>query len=324
MADACAVSAIIACSRPARVERTLAALAAQRRPDRVEVIVAGELPEQRGAWPFEVTYVRCATAHPNARRNLAIERARAPRLAFLDDDAEPADGWLDAACDLSPDAHVLRTGPELPARTSEEARLAHRVLASLGELGGGHHHEQRGSVPWYAVPFCNLLTTRALWDLLGPLPIDVPWDCDDFELAHRARSLARFEADPSLRIRHDRYPDTHAELLLGVWQRRVRTGAKLVEAPDLYWRIPEVALCALAPAAMVLAPAAAPVAALAYTAWIARAARAVRAELGDAGARRFVTLAVTVHAATVLGVQWGFARAVAARVTSALDPGAQA
>lgn len=314
MGEAPEVSVVIACSRPARLEPALGALAAQPAPWRAEVIVAGDVPRTTGSWPFDVTLLRCDEPHPNARRNEGVARARAPRLAFLDDDAEPAVGWLDAACAVDPGAAVLMTGPELPLRGTRGARLAYEVLASpLGEVGGGHHHARGGAVRWYQVPFCNLVTTRSLWERLGPLPTDVPWDCDDFELADRARALARFVADPELRVRHDRYPDRARDLVAAIWKKRVRTGAKLVELPGIYWRVPSVALCALSPLSL-LVPAAPAAFAVVYAALLARGGLRARRALGAGAGRRFVLLTLGVHAATVLGVHWGLTRALASRL----------
>lgn len=311
------MSVVIACSRPGRIEPALAALAAQPAPWRAEVIVAGDVPPSAGRWPFDVILIRCDDAHPNARRNEGVARARAPRLAFLDDDAEPDAGWLDAACAVEPKAAVLVTGPELPLRASRGAQLAYEVLASpLGEVGGGHHHARSGGVRWYQIPFCNLVTTRSLWERLGPLPTDLPWDCDDFELAVRARPLARFEADPRLRVRHDRYPDSARELVVAVWHKRVRTGAKLVELPAIYWRVPPVALCALSPLSL-LVPVAPAAGAMVYAGLLVHGGLRARRALGPGAGRGFVLLTLGVHAATVLGVQWGLARALAARLGSA-------
>ena len=82
---------------------------------------------------------------------------------------------------------------------------------------------------------------------MGLLATDIPWDMDDFEFCHRARSIVTFENVPELEIAHDRYPDSVKAFLAYKWRLRVRTGEKLISHPSLYGRIPSVLLCALLP-----------------------------------------------------------------------------
>jgi GT2 family glycosyltransferase len=96
--------------RPERLARQLQALRAQTlAPERFEVIVVddGSGPEtaamlEREAWPALRVFRREVSAGPAAGRNLGWREARAPLIAFTDDDCVATPDWLaaftEAAC----------------------------------------------------------------------------------------------------------------------------------------------------------------------------------------------------------------------------------
>ena len=91
-------------SRPERLAKCLEALARQDLPPkRLEVIVVddgGDVPLDEVIAPLreaiDVVLLTQANAGPATARNRGVELARAPRLAFTDDDCMPEPGWLSA------------------------------------------------------------------------------------------------------------------------------------------------------------------------------------------------------------------------------------
>jgi GT2 family glycosyltransferase len=88
-------------ARPARLLACLEALAATRLDGPFEVVVVDDgspeplAPAVGGRdWPFRLSLHRQANAGPAAARNAGAAAARAPFLAFTDDDCLPAPGWI--------------------------------------------------------------------------------------------------------------------------------------------------------------------------------------------------------------------------------------
>ena len=304
------LTVVVPCTRPARVEECLRALSTEPDAHRIEVFVVGELPRAApSARPFSLHLIPLADRHANARRRRGLGAGVAPRVAFLDDDAVPEPGWLGAALELPIADLVVRTGPELPFREGARARLVHAVSASpVGEVGSGHHHHRSRAIAWYRVPFCNFVASRRVFEVVGEPSVTLPWDVGDFEVCLRARGLVAFEADPRLRVRHDRYPDDVGAYLAALAGRRVATGDKLVTYPRIYGRIPPVLGCALFPWLALAAPALAPLGLGAYVGVLAsQVPRALR-HGGLAAVPPFLGLLAATHAVTVVSVQVGIAR----------------
>jgi GT2 family glycosyltransferase len=110
--------------RPELLGRCLAALAAQTlAAEEYEIIVADDAAEEATRRQVEecaqntsltIRYVEIVTAHgPAAARNAGWRAARAPILAFTDDDTRPDPGWLAAG------VGALERDPELAAVTGQ-------------------------------------------------------------------------------------------------------------------------------------------------------------------------------------------------------------
>ena len=129
-----AVSVVIPTrNRPAQLARCLEALAALDEPkggfEAIVVDDGGDEPldavveSRRGG--MQLTLVRVSARGPAAARNAGVERARAPLVAFTDDDCRPHRGWLQALVarlEAAPDALVGgRTVNGLPGNASAAA-----------------------------------------------------------------------------------------------------------------------------------------------------------------------------------------------------------
>lgn len=161
------VSVVVStCNRPARLQRLLASLRAQSlSPDAFEVVVVddGSGPETRTAIENETNApgmtVRTVRHElplgPGAGRNSGWRAARAPLVAFTDDDCVADAGWLSAAlavCSEAPEAIVQgRTQPD-PSEINLDGVLSRTIRVE--RLG-----------PQYET--CNILYPRAVLESLG-------------------------------------------------------------------------------------------------------------------------------------------------------------
>jgi glycosyltransferase involved in cell wall biosynthesis len=153
-------------NRPGRLARLLCALAEQTLPaERFEVIVVdnGSGPEtgrvlaaQRAAGRLVLRGERRAvTLGPAGGRNAGWRLARAPLVAFTDDDCRPTPGWLEAmmaACATHPGAVIQGPTRPDPGERDRDGWLSHSV--SIERLG-----------PQYET--CNIVYPRALLERLG-------------------------------------------------------------------------------------------------------------------------------------------------------------
>ncbi len=245
-----AVSVLVPCTRPERITAIADALAGAASRVSCELLVAGRVEGlQADSFAVPTTLIACDTSQLNRMRQLLAHRARGPVLAFLDDDAVPGLEWLDVAASLPHDSTEIWTGPEEPTRHAPGARLAAEVASSIFAEGyRGHTDVGDRPVRWYEAPFCNLIASRSLVDLVGLPEATLPWDLDDFDLCYRAAaSGATFRSRRALAISHDRYPDTMVEWLRHKARERRRTGYKLIRYPTMYVQIPSVVAAVAAP-----------------------------------------------------------------------------
>jgi GT2 family glycosyltransferase len=144
MAAAPGISVVVpACGRIAALRRCLAALAAQQPvAGGIEVIVSVDGPDPdpaavREAAPqgLQLNVVKSPRTGPAGARNRGAAAARAPVLAFVDDDCEPEPGWAAAlAAELEREPQALAGGPLVNAYPRDSAAAAsHAVLAALYE-----------------------------------------------------------------------------------------------------------------------------------------------------------------------------------------------
>jgi GT2 family glycosyltransferase len=144
-------------------------------------------------------------------RNAGWRAARAPLIAFTDDDCRPPSDWLEhllGAARRHPGAVVQ--GMTLPD-PAEQTTLVH----------GPHHartQEIRPPVPWAQA--CNILYPRSLLERLDGFLEDPPLSAgEDTELAERARAAgARYLGAPEALTHHAVYGDFLPARLRGIWR----------------------------------------------------------------------------------------------------------
>jgi GT2 family glycosyltransferase len=184
-------------NRAALLERLLDALAAQEGVARFEVIVVSDASTDATA---DVLAARAATfpvplltmrqernAGPAAARNRGWRTARAPIIAFTDDDCRPSPRWLASLLAASSPATALVQGRTLPDpdqldRWGPFSRPFPTVVAEDG---------------FYST--CNIAYRRDVLDALGGFDETFRFPCgEDTDLAWRARKAGyttAFEGD---------------------------------------------------------------------------------------------------------------------------------
>jgi GT2 family glycosyltransferase len=114
---------------------------------------------------------------PGIKRNLAWRAARAPLIAFTDDDCRPPPEWL--------------AGALAAARANPGAIVQGRTQPDPDELGvlhaGPRMRSQEIDPPVAWAQTCNIVYPRAVLEALGGFDDDLDW-VEDVELACRARA----------------------------------------------------------------------------------------------------------------------------------------
>jgi GT2 family glycosyltransferase len=167
-------------ARETRLSFALEALAAQTlEPESFEVLVVrpdDDAESPLAGMPPRLTARSLVSAAVGAaaQRNVGWRAARAPLVAFTDDDCRPAPDWLErllAALDDEPRVLQGRTEPD-----PEELHLLHGLARSM---------EVTEPNPWY--PTCNIAYPRELLERVGGFDERFPgsWG-EDTDLALRA------------------------------------------------------------------------------------------------------------------------------------------
>jgi glycosyltransferase involved in cell wall biosynthesis len=189
-----------------RRERLAALLDSLRRqtlaPARIELIVVDDASTdgtaemlEGGAGDHEFSSFeivrRTSSGGPAAARNVGWRQARAPLVAFIDDDCEASPAWLEQLVAMAGEDEVALQGRTEPIpREADEVGPFSRTL-SVTQLG-----------PMY--PTCNMAYPRALLERLGGFDESYPAPGgEDTDLALRAIELgARIEFAESARVFH--------------------------------------------------------------------------------------------------------------------------
>lgn len=168
--------------RPARLRRLIAALEAQTLdPSRFEVVLVDNasgdttsavIPELSRASNLTVRALATPSNHgPAPARNLGWRSSDAPLVAFVDDDVEPAPGWLLAGLD------ALRRDERLGI---VQGRVE-PPPASLGRMSPWSVvHRIDGPDPYF--PACNLFLRRTALEETGGFDETIGWWGEDTAL----------------------------------------------------------------------------------------------------------------------------------------------
>lgn len=117
-----------------------------------------------------VTVLPSGPRPPSVKRDLCAAQARGPLLAFLDDDAYPEPGWLEAAREIFQDPEVGAVGgPAVTPQSDSLSQWASGLVYSSRLCGGpyGFRYLPRPARLVDDYPTCNLLVRADVFKAIG-------------------------------------------------------------------------------------------------------------------------------------------------------------
>lgn len=158
---------IVAARRTAYLDESLAAIARLKRPPREAIVVLDEEP------PGGLGSARCIVSGPTGpaqKRDLGAAAAGGAWLAFLDDDAYPAPGWLEASASHFENPAVSAVGGPgvTPPHDGFRAQVSGWTYASWivsGPTRFRYVPGRRRAVDDY--PSMNLMVRRSVFEAVG-------------------------------------------------------------------------------------------------------------------------------------------------------------
>ncbi|MFB6121128.1 MAG: glycosyltransferase family 2 protein [Halobacteriaceae archaeon] len=175
------------------------------RVDDVESLVA--LRAQAETASVDVEFIVRTDAGITTARNRGIDAASADKLVFVDDDALPAEGYLDAAS-RALDEHPVVAG-----------RVDHPRDDVFAEFCDHYNHDVDANGRTDHVVGCNMAFRREVFEAVGYFDPALEWGHDETELIDRVREQYDVWYDPSMQVSH-----SYADSVLGFWQKMWRFG----------------------------------------------------------------------------------------------------
>ena len=184
-----------------------------RTDETVEVLI---LPDEASVVPTEwkvgrVQVMPTGPVGPGRKRDMGAMLARGEILAFLDDDAYPADGWLKAAMERFADPTVCAVGG--PGVTPHDDPFWNQVSGAVLSSRAGSGGARNRYVPvgtgasvddW---PTVNLLVRRSAFEAVGGFDTDIfPGEDTKLCLALVDKTGMRIVYEPQAVVFHHRRP----------------------------------------------------------------------------------------------------------------------
>ena len=280
--------------------------------------------EQQVSFPFELIVVSAEALPPSlngvrnvvernrnpaTRRNRAVSVATGEILAFIDDDARAAPGWLAGAAALF-DAHpdvVAAGGPDPAPDDSSPAELVSETLLATPLIGSGvaAHENRRGTFDVRRptdVALVNLFVRRAAFPGFDE---SIGYIGEDTALVEALMGRGRVVYSDAIRVDHRRraFPGPY---LRQRWRYRVKTGEMLVRGSRAHRANPKIWAFLLVASIAILA---APIAVVPY--YVATLILGAHATRLPKPWWPLIPFAFAAHHATYFaGIAWGAARAV--------------
>lgn len=166
-------------------------------------------PDTAAEIPFEgVKVVPSGPSGPSYKRDLCAKAAGGEVLAFLDDDAYPEAGWLEAAYELFQDAEVAAVGGPAVTPPHDNLRRWASGLVYASLMAGGTYAYRYLPRPARDVddyPTCNLLVRRSVMEEIGGFGTEF-WPGEDtvacLKIVHQLKK--RIVYDPRVKVYHHR------------------------------------------------------------------------------------------------------------------------
>jgi glycosyltransferase involved in cell wall biosynthesis len=288
-------------------ERAIASVLEQQVPFPFELIVVSA-----EALPLPQTGVRNVietNRNPATRRNRAVSVAAGEILAFIDDDARAAPGWLAAAAaifDAERDV-VAVGGPDPAPDDSTPAELISETLLATPLIGSGvaAHENRRGRFDVRRASDVALVNLFVRRDAFTGFDEAIGYIGEDSALVEQLMRRGRVVYSDGVRVFHRRraFPGAY---LRQRWRYRVKTGELLVRGSKAHRGNPKIWAFLLVSAIAIIAS---PLAILPY--YVATLIMGARATRLPKQHWPLIPIYFAAHHATYFaGIVWGAARAV--------------
>jgi GT2 family glycosyltransferase len=280
--------------------------------------------EQQVTFPFELIVVSAAPVtlpwtgvrnvvelnrNPATRRNRAVSVATGEILAFIDDDAVAAPGWLASAAaifDAQPDV-LAAGGPDPAPDDSTLAELVSETLLATPLIGSGiaAHENRRGTFDVRAASDVALVNLFVRRDAFTGFDESIGYIGEDTALLESLLRRGRVVYSDAVRVFHRRraFPGPY---LRQRWRYRVKTGELLVRGSRAHRTNPKIWAFLLVGAIAILGS---PLAVIPY--YVATFILGTRVTRLPKSRWPLIPLAFAAHHATYFGgILWGAMRAV--------------
>lgn len=200
----------------------LASLSRQVTPATFEVVIADSSPQAPtvAACGLDLRLVHAASRlYGGQAMNLGVSVARSNLLAFLDQDCEADETWLDAHYNCLKSGHQVVTGPVRAARPCNAVALAENLVHMTDHCGRRHSGWARHALG------CNCAMSRVAFDRVGGFPATPSaYDIVFSELVRAQGMRIWFDARARLSHLHrTRFADfVFRQFFTGAWLNRVR------------------------------------------------------------------------------------------------------
>lgn len=221
-------------------ERAIASVMQQQAPFSFELIVVSAAPLQTPAKTLFRNVVE-SNRNPATRRNRAVSEAEGEILAFIDDDATAAPGWLVTAIgylDAHPEVLALG-GPDPAPADSTTAELISETLLATRYIGSGvaAHEGRRGVFRVHApgdVALVNLFVRRSAFRGFDE---SVGYIGEDTALLEGLMPAVVYHDGVTVFHRRRAFPGPY----LGQrWRYRVKTGRMIARGAPAYAKNPRI------------------------------------------------------------------------------------
>lgn len=210
--------------RPRLLAELLESLVAQTLPsERFEVIIVDDgsgdetldvLAQWRAKGVLQLRFESQENSGPAAARNRGFRMARAPLVAFIDDDCAAEPGWLEAHLAF------MRTHPEIGGVGGKIVRKHDNLLARFVDHVSRMQHKAVGGEVMILIT-ANACYPKAVLEEVDGFDERIPWpEGEDVDLARKVRESGRrlVVCDEAV-VRH-----THRDSLRGIYKDGTLSG----------------------------------------------------------------------------------------------------